>query len=707
MYVGNGGTGTVTISGGSIRVNQLLSVAQQSGSTGRINVNGGTISASTLNINSGGRISITAGSLIIDGNQIPALRNYEASHLLMAYSGAGYLVYDYNTINPGKTTVTAVAFSSIYWDNGSGDNLWSTALNWSSNSLPNLNIPVSIYQSGGAPQINSPMTAAAFQIRIGATGSGATLTMNGGSLDVGEWLMVGTESADRTGTFTMNDGIINLGSFTQPGGHFWMGFKGHGTFTMNGGTLNAPGKFGLGWNGGAADVHLDGGTVTTGSFSMTSLCHLDITDGTLIIDGDQISLINNYKNSGWMTAFGGTGKLMYEYNIANAGMTTITAKAPVAGDIDKDDDVDLDDLILFSNEWLDANTASTANFDAAGLVDFLDYSIFAANWAKQPISNWHVAATQYPTNDLVITPYRASDFGIAADSTTDVTAAIQTALNSISNLGGGALFLPSGNYKVSGNLTIPSRVTLRGDWQKPQVSSPVTGTILQAYAGRGDVNGLPFIGLSSCSGVKGIAVWYPEQMPDDIRPYPPAFQRVSGNNHTIEDITFVNAYIGFTTYSNSITGGPFVRNIYGTPLKTGIEFDCLAEVGRIETVHFSPDYWRYSGLPNSPTANEHAQWIYNNGTGILVRRIDWSYAAYVTVEGYNIGLAMRPSLYDGVTSNGQCYAFTLSNCRTGVYFEELRLIGHAFDTVRYNRCPNRRSSWFGFIRLCNDAYSCD
>lgn len=91
MYVGNGGTGTVTISGGSIRVNQLLSVAQQSGSTGRINVNGGTISASTLNINSGGRISITAGSLIIDGNQIPALRNYEASHLLMAYSGTATL----------------------------------------------------------------------------------------------------------------------------------------------------------------------------------------------------------------------------------------------------------------------------------------------------------------------------------------------------------------------------------------------------------------------------------------------------------------------------------------------------------------------------------------------------------------------------------------------------------------------------------------
>jgi hypothetical protein len=674
MYVGNGGTGTVTISGGSITVNGLLSVAHQEGSTGKINLNGGTISAGTLNINSGGKISITTGTLIVDGNQITSVSSYEASGLLTAYNGGGHLIYDYNTANPGKTTVTAVSSGTVSWDNGAGDNLWTTPDNWSSNTLPDMTIGILVNTSGASPIINPPMEAAGFQIRVGATG-GANLTMNGGTLDAGEWLMIGTEQADRSGTFTMNGGMINLGCFNSGSGHLWIGQTGHGTFIMNGGTINAPGKFGLGWTGGAADVHLDGGTVTAGSLSISSLCHLDITGGTLVISGDQTAAINSYKDSGRITAFGGRGKLLCEYNVANPGKTTITAKAPVAGDMDKDDDVDADDLILFANEWLGADTASAANFDATGNVDFKDFSILAANWMDQVISKWHVVATQYPTDDFVISPYRAPDFGIVGDGVTDVTTAIQTAMNSISALGGGTLFLPSGNYKVSGNLTIPGGVCLRGEWVKPQIGIPITGTILQAYAGRGDANGTPFIGISRCSGVKGIAIWYPEQDASDIRPYPPTFQRISGNSQTFENITFVNSYIGFTTYNNSITGSPFLRNIYGSPLKTGIEFDCLAEVGRIETVHFSPDYWRYSGLPNSPTANEHAQWIYDNGTGIIVRRIDWSYAAYVTIEGYNIGLAMRPSLYDGHPPNGQCYAFTISNCRTGVYFENCALYG--------------------------------
>jgi hypothetical protein len=151
--------------------------------------------------------------------------------------------------------------------------------------------------------------------------------------------------------------------------------------------------------------------------------------------------------------------------------------------------------------------------------------------------------------------------------------------------------------------------------------------------------------LNHSAGVNGVSIWYPEQLPNDIQPYPPAIAR--GGGATIENITFVNPYIGYTTYVDGTTARPFVRNVHGTPLKTGIEFDCLADIGRIETVHFSPDYWADSGLANAPTAGEHAAWIYNNGTGMIVRRIDWSYSCYVTVEGYNIGLALRPGRYDG------------------------------------------------------------
>ena len=147
-------------------------------------------------------------------------------------------------------------------------------------------------------------------------------------------------------------------------------------------------------------------------------------------------------------------------------------------------------------------------------------------------------------------------------------------------------------------------------------------------------------------------------------------------------MTLVNAYFGYTSYVNGTTARPFLRHIYGTPLKTGIEFDCLADIGRVETVHFSPAYWADSGLANAPTNGAHEAWLYNNGTGMIVRRIDWSYSCYVTVEGYNIGFALRPGRVDGKLPNGQSYGFNLLGCKTGVEIEASAYAGYQF--TRFN-----------------------
>jgi hypothetical protein len=94
---------------------------------------------------------------------------------------------------------------------------------------------------------------------------------------------------------------------------------------MTGGTINAPGRFGLGWQTGAATVHLDGGTITAGYFSMISTSRIDINNGTLIVNGDVKSTIDGYVSSGWITAAGGTGTVSVDYNITNPGKTTIMA----------------------------------------------------------------------------------------------------------------------------------------------------------------------------------------------------------------------------------------------------------------------------------------------------------------------------------------------------------------------------------------------
>ena len=66
----------------------------------------------------------------------------------------------------------------------------------------------------------------------------------------------------------------------------------------------------------------------------------------------------------------------------------------------------------------------------------------------------------------------------------DVTTEFQQAINKISDLGGGSIYVPEGTYRFDGTLTIHEGVYLRGDFSVPD-STNVSGTILEVYSGRG------------------------------------------------------------------------------------------------------------------------------------------------------------------------------------------------------------------------------
>lgn len=573
---------------------------------------------------------------------------------------------------------------NLFWTGNDVNDVWSDPDNWNIGRVPADGDKVVIRNAAqGEPCILDNATGITVgPLAIGDGGAGEMIVRDGGGLTVDTWGAIGY---NRSASLTIEGGNITFDTYLAVG----MNDDVEGSvfeFTIKDGTVNVSGRFfhGLYFDGSHSSTvrtRLYGGVLNADRVTL-DYGTMDITEGTLIINGDRTGSVESWVSSGKITAYGGEGKIQYDYNVTNPGRTTVTAAAPVPGDMDDDRDVDIMDLKLFTGNWLEDDCDNKANFTDSCRVNFKDFSVLSSGWMKGIITDWHIAETRYPTDDYIVTPHYAEDFGIIADGRTDVTDEIQNALNSISNLGGGALFLPAGHYKVAGTLTIPSRVTLHGDWKQPSPDEPVEGTVLMAYSGRGSENGAPFISLSDSSGVKGVSIWYPEQNPSNIQPYPPTIQRSSGSNHSIENVTFVNSYFGFTTYQDSITAAPFVRNVYGTPLKTGIEFDCLADIGRIETVHFSPDYWKNSGLPRSPVNNEHTGWIYNNGTGIILRRIDWSYSAYVTVEGYNTGLALIPSRYDGNDSNGQCYGYNLINCKTGIDVTKSSYAGFLF--TRFN-----------------------
>ncbi|RXZ82005.1 carbohydrate-binding protein [Paenibacillaceae bacterium] len=308
--------------------------------------------------------------------------------------------------------------------------------------------------------------------------------------------------------------------------------------------------------------------------------------------------------------------------------------------------------------------------------------------AADPAPNWQLIDPKYPTTDTIVAAYNVQDFGATGDGVTDVTATFQMLLDSLDRLGGGTLFVPEGKYVIRGNLEIPKGITIRGEWSKPVKGQPIQGTILMAYAGRGNENATPFITMVSSSAVMDIAVWYPEQLPNAITAYPPTIligkPNYFGNEYAnVKNVTLVNAYSGIIFSRQNGGAGPVINGVYGTPLSRGIEFDNMVDVGRIDWVDFAPEYWSGSGLANAPAPNgAFKTWIYNNGTGIVMRRNDWSYTTNVTIDGYNVGYLSGMSVTTpGSIPNGHHYNLNFIRNKTAIKFDGVNNVGIMFTKV--------------------------
>jgi len=322
----------------------------------------------------------------------------------------------------------------------------------------------------------------------------------------------------------------------------------------------------------------------------------------------------------------------------------------------------------------------------------IGFVLFAA-LAVSSAPNWQLIQTAYPTTGPVVSAYNLKDFGATGDGTTDVTSLVQTLIDSLGRLGGGTVFLPEGKYVVRGSITIRKGITLRGEWSKPVKGQPIKGTILMAYAGRGSETATPLITMETSAAVRDLAIWYPEQLPTGITAYPPAIQfgenGFFGNEFcNAKNITLVNAYSGVVFSRTNGGTCPVINGIYGTPLSRGVEIDNISDVGRIEWLDFSPAYWEGSGLPNAPAAGSAVEtWIYQNGTGIVMRRNDWSYVAFVSIEGYSKGEDVAPSIASpGAVANGHQYGMTFTHCKTALLLEVVSGNGIMFTQVNAVNC---------------------
>lgn len=329
--------------------------------------------------------------------------------------------------------------------------------------------------------------------------------------------------------------------------------------------------------------------------------------------------------------------------------------------------------------------------------------------------NWQlIASDEYPADDIGVATYTVTtDFGADPTGVEDARNAFQTALDKLGeNRRGGMLFVPAGRYRITGKLYIPTGVTLRGEWKRPQKGQAIEGTILMVDSkGGNELEANSFITMEPSTALTHLSIWYPHQDPDNIKPYPPTVlygrDGVWGNEYcNVRHVTLVNSYSGIILSRKNGGGCPNIYDVYGTPLSRGIEIDNIADVGRFEWIHFSPDYWAGSGLEGAPKpGSAYADWMYQNGTGIVMRRNDWSYTCYVDIEGYNKGFLTGSSLSGEGSPNGHNYGFNLRNCQSGIYVDGGSSAGIMFTRAHIEDCEN------GVVVVSSDGpvqlYGCD
>jgi len=213
------------------------------------------------------------------------------------------------------------ASAMIYWDDGGADHLWSTTNNWNPNTVPTSTDPVSIDDPADTHcEIRAGITAQCETLRVGNSGSTTNLDISGGSLSA-SGAYVGVDNPSGHGILNMSGGVFSTGSLQ-------VGWGGTGTLNMTGGTIELSDNLVIPGEAGTGSVSLRGGTINASDLRMTSASgSMNVTTGTLILEGDDTATVQTYIDRGWITAYDGQGVLHLDYDVTNEGRTTLTATA--------------------------------------------------------------------------------------------------------------------------------------------------------------------------------------------------------------------------------------------------------------------------------------------------------------------------------------------------------------------------------------------
>ena len=298
-------------------------------------------------------------------------------------------------------------------------------------------------------------------------------------------------------------------------------------------------------------------------------------------------------------------------------------------------------------------------------------SLSATDFSVTPKSVTGLIVPRYESDSYIVADANVIDFGAAGNGITDDTDAFRNAVSYVESLGGGTVYVPVGYYCLTDTITLPKGVGLVGELKE----GTAEGSVLCIYGGKGETDfNRSAIRMDFQSAVMNLAFWYPEQtfVNGAPIPYPPTLTQIGSEGITVKNVTFVNAYFGLNCATISSGQGSnsleYLRDVYGTCLAVGYENNPSYDIGRLENLNLSADYWLTSGLPGTPDETLLRTYMIRNSVGVILERIDWTYLADYVIEGYNIGILYR-SAAEG-TANGHLYNMKLLDCYYPVYAEQ-------------------------------------
>ncbi len=268
-------------------------------------------------------------------------------------------------------TVVALAGGWTTWTGAGGSDLWNVEANWD-NGVPGVG-SVTVMHENGPILIDSSVEAVATSTiwnRWGITDPNypTVLDMTGGSLTLYRWALGNGGPA----TVNISGGTVSILDTMLIGDGF------DTTLNIDGGTVNVseinsqsskPSTNFINLNSGvltASNIHLSGDDNPLHTGTTT----LEISAGTLILDGNDTAVVQGYIDAGRIIAYGGTGTVVVDLDDADpeAITTTVTACTSVFdADMNYDCAVNIGDLRVLAQDWL-------SDFD------LFDFAALAEEW---------------------------------------------------------------------------------------------------------------------------------------------------------------------------------------------------------------------------------------------------------------------------------------------------------------------------------------